>query len=141
MRKALLPLLLLALQPVAQAQAAEPSLAAQKATALEAELPFVKNAPTILKVPMSYRILPLCSKDVKATALALELKIENDPKAGSVALMKPEQLPPAMAAAPGCPQCTREKALSNAIGIEVSNWLRTLPTSRQEELAATCSKL
>ncbi|WP_287129077.1 hypothetical protein [Candidatus Cyanaurora vandensis] len=111
----------------------------QKAALLE-ELSFVKSAPQIQKIPMSYRIVPICNKETEK--LLKEIKIENDRRrTAAVVLTTPAQLPPALRTANGCPQCTREKAMGTFITIEFSNWLRMLPESRREELAGVCAEI
>jgi len=148
MKKALfLSLLFFALNP---AVIASPTAAAvtggstksvdQKAAYLDKELSFVKSAPQIQKIPMSYRIAAICGKN---TAKLLEaIQVDNERRTTSlVVLTKAEQLPPTMRSAPGCPQCNREKAMINFISIEFSNWLRMLPESRLEEIAHSCEKI
>lgn len=138
MKKVLLMLLLLvAMTDVTRAQAA--TSADQKATRLERELPFVKEGPKILKVPMSYRLVPICNKDTGKTLK--EISLYNDRRQTvAVALTKPEQMPPAIRAIAKCPQCEQEKKLRVFISLEVSDWLRRLPESRQEKIAEACAK-
>ncbi|WP_218079426.1 hypothetical protein [Anthocerotibacter panamensis] len=139
MSKALFLLLMFALSPViVSAESATGKTVDQKAQTLDQSLPYVKSAPKILKVPMSYRLLPLCSADSKE---AIKEKLENSPLAGSSALTKPEQLPPQFRSVNGCPQCTREKAYEKNLNILVTDWLRTLPESRHEEIAKVCEKI
>ncbi len=112
----------------------------QKAQLLAKSLPFIKDAPKILKVPMTYRLAPLCNKGTKAV---LENVTERSSRTqtSAVALTKPELLPEPMRSVAGCPQCNREKALINFISIQVSDWLRQLPPSRREQIVAVCSKV
>lgn len=148
MKKALfLSLLFFALNPAIMASPTEAVVTGgpiksqdQKAAYLDKELSFVKSAPRIQKIPMSYRIAAICNKN---TAKLLEaIQVDNERRTTSlVVLTKAEQLPPTMRSVPGCPQCNREKAMMNFISIEFSNWLRMLPESRLEEIGHSCEKI
>lgn len=122
------------------AQAASSGNAAdKKAALLDEELSFVRSAPAILKVPMSYRLVPICNKKT-ADTLKLITKLNDRTQTNSVALVKPEQLPPKLRAIPNCPQCVQEKKLTTFISLEVSDWLRRLPESRLEKIAEVCTE-
>ncbi len=149
MRQSLLLLLVLVSAP---ALALEPAFAQEEVIAasnktleekvayLEQNLPFVKSAPQVLKVPMAYRLAPICNANTGK--LIKEIKIRNDRKETiAVALTKAEQLPKAMREVEGCPQCARETQLRTFVSIEVSDWLRRQPESRREKLAEVCAEL
>jgi hypothetical protein len=97
----------------------------------------IRKGPTLLKVPLSYRVAAICNAQAKQTLDNYFFKSFS--ATGSVLLTKPEQLPAKMRAAADCPQCRREAKYKVRIDNTFTDWLRSTPQSFREKIVTFCT--
>jgi hypothetical protein len=96
----------------------------------------IREGPTLLKVPLSYRFAAVCNAQTKQTLENYFFKSFS--ATGSVLLTKQEQLPAPMRTVANCPQCRREATYKTRINNTFSEWLRATPQSFREEAVTFC---
>jgi hypothetical protein len=96
----------------------------------------IREGPTFLKVPLSYRFAAICNAQTKQTLENYFFKSFS--ATGSVLLTKPEQLPVPMRTVADCPQCRREATYKTRINSKFTDWLRATPQSFREEVTSFC---
>lgn len=106
------------------------------ATELSNRFTSIREGPTLLKVPLSYRFAAVCNAQTKQTLENYFFKSFS--ATGSVLLTKPEQLPTQMRTVADCPQCRREATYGNRINSKFTDWLRAAPQSFREEVTTFC---
>jgi hypothetical protein len=97
----------------------------------------IREGPTLLKVPLSYRLAAVCNAKAKQTLENYFFKSFS--ATGSVLLTKPEQLPTKLRTVADCPQCAREATYKNRINGKFTDWLRATPQSFREEVVTFCT--
>jgi hypothetical protein len=127
---------------LAQAAAsATPSTKTADVDALAAELSNrftpIRKGPTLLRVPLSYRVAAICNAQAKQTLDNYFFKSFS--ATGSILLTKPEQLPAKMRTVADCPQCRREATYKVRINNKFTDWLRATPQSFREEVVTFCT--
>jgi hypothetical protein len=96
----------------------------------------IREGPTLLKVPLSYRFAAICNAQTKQTLENYFFKSFS--ATGSVLLTKQEQLPAQIRTVANCPQCSREATYKTRINNTFSEWLRATPQSFREEAVTFC---
>lgn len=134
-------LLILSTSPMAFAQTKTAPAKSEGVDALANELaqkftPIRRAGFEISKIPFSYRFAAICN--AKSKEIIDDYFSTSFSRQGSVALTKPEQLPPSFRNVPGCPKCLQEAEARSRTNNSFGDWLRRTTKSFRSEVSTFC---